>query len=209
MNMLEIRLLGPPSVKWKGQFVSIPRKQVRALLFRLAADMQPVARDQLTCLFWSCVPDTTARRDLTHVLTHLRNALPMAAMLQTTADFVFLSPRLVTSDTATFAQIFRRPHAFESREALEEASSLFGGLFLDGFSLQECPDFEEWLTFERSVWEQREVAVLAALLAAKEGGNRPLQSLMHAQHYLTIDPADQSVQRQVEELQTALHKLLI
>ncbi len=41
MNVLEIRLLGAPTVHWGGAPLSIVRRQTRMLLFRLAMFGQP------------------------------------------------------------------------------------------------------------------------------------------------------------------------
>ena len=38
---IQIYLLGPPRVEWHGQLLAIPRRQARALLYRLAAGNQP------------------------------------------------------------------------------------------------------------------------------------------------------------------------
>ena len=48
----------PAQVTWAEQLVPITRRQTRALLYRLAADMHPVLRTQLCYLFW---PDVAAR----------------------------------------------------------------------------------------------------------------------------------------------------
>ena len=80
---LFLGLLGPPEVIWAGATLSIARRQTRALLYRLAVHLAPVPRTQLGYLLWPDVPDTTARRNLTHLLTLLRRALPRPDLLLT------------------------------------------------------------------------------------------------------------------------------
>ena len=60
-EQLRIRLLGPPGATWAGAPLAIPRRQTRALLYRLAAQAAPVPREQLCYLFWPDEPDATAR----------------------------------------------------------------------------------------------------------------------------------------------------
>jgi DNA-binding SARP family transcriptional activator len=43
--MLRITLFGAPTVSWHDQALDIPRRTVRALLFVLAAQPQPMARE--------------------------------------------------------------------------------------------------------------------------------------------------------------------
>ncbi len=50
-----------------------------------------------------------ARRNLTHLLTHLRRALPQPDLLQLTDDYVSLDPALVWSDAAAFVTLCATP----------------------------------------------------------------------------------------------------
>src|SRR5215210_968852 len=88
---LQIKLLGAPAATWAGAQLAIPRRQARALLFRLAAQATPVPREQLCYLFWPDEPDATARRSLAHLLTHLRRAMPVPDLLISSNDQVGLN----------------------------------------------------------------------------------------------------------------------
>jgi len=83
---LRIYLLGPPEVTWAGRPLSIPRRQARALLYRLAVHLQPVPREQLCFLFWPDTPESTARLNLSRLLHHLRRALPAPDVILTLED---------------------------------------------------------------------------------------------------------------------------
>ncbi|HBY96409.1 MAG TPA: hypothetical protein DEP84_21115, partial [Chloroflexi bacterium] len=69
---LRVYLLGAPRVEWTGRPLAIPRRQARALLYRLAASLEAIPREHLCFLFWPDAPDSVARRNLSHLLTHLR-----------------------------------------------------------------------------------------------------------------------------------------
>lgn len=163
MSQLTVRLLGTPTVEWDSEFRDIPRRKVRALFYRLAVDMRPVAREHLAYLFWASQPDAIAHRDLTHLITHLRCALPAPEILQCTADFLFVDSRRIWCDTGEFLRLLRAHHVQPTAALLAEAAALVRGSLLDGFALNDCPEFEEWLTIERCVWEHRQLAVLDAL----------------------------------------------
>lgn len=55
-DVLQVSILGPPAVSWSGRALTIPRRQARALFYRLAANLHPIPREQLCFLFW---PDTS------------------------------------------------------------------------------------------------------------------------------------------------------
>ncbi len=69
---LNISLLGPPGLTCGGRSLYLPRRDARALLFRLAVQSYPVPRGELAFLFWPDCPDAHARRTLTFLLGKLQ-----------------------------------------------------------------------------------------------------------------------------------------
>src|SRR3954451_21316962 len=100
---LYITLLGPPQLNLLGTPVPLPRRQLRALLYRLAVTLQPVSREQLCFLLWPDIPETAARRNLTVLLNQLRQALP-ADLVRPQRDAIRLDPAGVYVDTVAFAE---------------------------------------------------------------------------------------------------------
>ncbi|HWQ12288.1 MAG TPA: AAA family ATPase [Roseiflexaceae bacterium] len=148
---------------WAGASLPIARRQARALLYRLAVHLAPLLRIQLGYLFWPDVPDTAARRNLTHLLTVLRRALPPPALLLTDGETIALHPQHVWADTNTFACLTSTADAQVRPSALAQALDLYRGPLLDRFALPDCPEFEAWLDLERSAWERRSDDALAEL----------------------------------------------
>lgn len=200
MEKLRIYLIGPPIIEWKGHSLALPRRKVRALLYRLATELQPVARDRLIDLFWNEVSDSQARRNLTHLLTHLRNALPQAEMVQATHDFVFLNPDRVWSDTYAFLTLFRIPYSAQQPQILDEAMALFRGPFLDGLSLSGCPDFEQWLVMERTCWQRRHQLLLTRLIQQNVESGNLREAISNAQTYLLQEPFEPDMHRALVEM---------
>ena len=102
---LRIHLLGAPEVVWADRVLHLPRRQVRALLYRLAAGAQPVPREKLSYLLWPDTPEADARRNLRGLLTHLRHALPVPDLLLTSQEMVGLDPDRTWSDTVLFERL--------------------------------------------------------------------------------------------------------
>ncbi len=162
--LLWIGLHGPPLVTWAEQAVPIARRQTRALLYRLAADLRPVSRDQLCYLFWPDVADAIARRNLTRLLVLVRRSLPQPAVLLTDDTIVTLDREQVWCDTAAFVRLTATTDLRVRRRALQQAINLSRGPFLDGFALPDCPEFDAWMDGERRTWERRMLATSRALL---------------------------------------------
>jgi len=219
---LWIYLLGPPGTKWAGHPLPIPRRQVRALLYRLAARLQPVPREHLCFLFWPDTSESIARRNLSHLLTHLRRILPMPEMLVTSEDYVGLTPHLAWSDTVAFERLCAAliPHPLrplsplpmlgegrgswgEWGEGLQQAVDLYRGPFLAGFSLSISPEFEAWATQERHIWEHKYLKVLEALIEEWTARGEYDVAITYARRYLQTDDLDEDMHRRLIELYAA------
>lgn len=193
---LQMALFGAPTILWAGAALPIARRQTRALLYRLAADMRPASRDQLCALFWPDAPDAAARRNLTHLLTHLRRALPDPDLLQVDADTVGLSPARVSSDTASVLSLMAG-NAEPSITALRQLADVVQGPFLDGFRLPDCPMFEEWVDSERAHWDRLTRDMLATLVERATAEEHYPEAIWAAQRGLLLDELDEALHQRL------------
>jgi ABC-type oligopeptide transport system substrate-binding subunit/DNA-binding SARP family transcriptional activator len=192
---LLIRVLGPLEISWLGRPLAITRRQARALLLRLATHLQPVARDDLLFLFWPDARETVARRNLTHLLTHLRRALPQPDLLQLTDDYVSLNPGLAWSDAAAFAALCATPTGAGRRAALRRALELYRGPFLQGLTTPDSPEYEQWLEHEReTLYSTYRTAVSAVLSQCQAEGDYET-GISLAQQYLAQDDTREEIHR--------------
>lgn len=200
MSDLRIYLLGPPAVYCGDKLVTIPRRQARALLFRLGVRMQPVPREHLCFLFWPNQSENKARRNLTHLLTHLRRALPDCDDVITSDDQVALNPEIVWSDAAmTERQIAHCAHDLSGAE-LERITSLYRGAFMAGFSLPDGAEFESWLMLERCIWERYYLRALELLVESHIEDRLYEHAIGYAQRYLAVNHLDEEMHCRLMEL---------
>jgi ABC-type oligopeptide transport system substrate-binding subunit/DNA-binding SARP family transcriptional activator len=199
---LRIVMLGPPQVTWEGEPLTIPRRQTRALLYRLAASSEPVPRDQLCFLFWPDVPNTVARSNLSRLLNLLRCALPYPDLLQKQEDTIALDRHRVWSDTEAWMQILET--TLPTRDALCRAAALYRGAFLAGFSLPGASEFQNWLTQQRQIWEHRYLDTLAALMDMEISRGAHDKAIAHARRYLEVDELAEEIHRRLIQLYAAV-----
>lgn len=201
---LRVYLLGPPRVAWAGDPLKIPRRQVRALLYHLAARLEPIPREQLCFLFWPDVPESKARRSLSVLLSHLRRVLPTPDALLTSGDRVGLNPRRGWSDSLAFERLCD-PSREESRppDALQQAIDLYRGPFLAGFSLPGSPEFETWASLERQVWERQYLEALSALMEVHDARGELDAAIVCARRYLATDELAEEIHRRLIQLYAA------
>ena len=189
-------LFGTPHIQLGEERLSLPRLRTRALFYRLAVQLQPVARDHLCFLFWPDTPDASARRNLTLLLSHLRRALPAPDMLVAGPAHVRLDAAQIYSDSARFAQLC----ATGNLEDLQAAVSLYRGPLLAGFDVPQCPEFELWLTQERRSFEGAYLDALTTLLDASTARGHIAEAIAYARRYLEVDVLAEEVHRQLMRL---------
>lgn len=200
-SSLRFRLFGPPNVIWNDITLSIPRRLVRALLFRLACDKEPVTRGHLHLLFWPDIPETTARRNLSHCLTHLRRAIPIPQILVTTTEVVTLDWDHTWCDVLEFKKTLF--HSIADASLLRHLVDLYRGPFLDGFNLPGCPEFEQWCIVERSSLEHHYLKILETLIERCSDAGEVSQAVEYAEQYVETDPLAEIIHRRLIQLYAA------
>ena len=201
---LAVHLLGPPIVEWAGRSLAIPRRQTRALLYYLATTLQPAPRGHLCWLFWPDIPEATARRNLSHLLTHLRRALPASEVLLVADDRVGLDPNRAWSDTMALTKLCTSGGPNHRIEAHQRGVDLYRGAFLSGFSLPTSPEFENWATLEQTTWERMHLETLAALVEEKMAQDNYQAAIEYAHRYLAVDDLAEEMHRHLITLYAAV-----
>jgi DNA-binding SARP family transcriptional activator len=186
--------LGPPGAWWGDQSLSLSRRQVRALLYCLAADRRSMPRERLCFLFWPDTPESISRRKLTNLLSHLRHALPAPGVLVSEGERIWLDSECTWSDTVAFDQLCTQAGA------LEQAVGLYRGPFLDGFSLPDSPEFEMWAALERQALERLYLDALAALIEEHSSCQDYDAAIACARSYLAVDELAEDIHRRLIEL---------
>jgi DNA-binding SARP family transcriptional activator len=201
-TQLNITLLGPPQLSLLGTPLPLPRRQLRALLYRLAATLQPVSREQLCFLLWPDIPEAAARRNLTVLLNQLRQTLP-AGLMRTQRDSVRLDPGRVSVDTVAFAEASALAAQRAEIGPLAEAVQRYGGPFLHDFTLPTSAEFDAWVSQERQHWERRYLDALAMLVDRHAAGGAFPQAIAAAQSALAVDELAEDMHRHLIALYAA------
>ena len=153
----------------------------------------------------------SARRNLTHLLAHLRRALPQPELLLVANDGISLDALGVWSDVVTFTRLCTTLPANDQRsqktgrlETLQQSVNLYRGPFLDGFSLPECPEFEAWSSQERYTQERLYLEGLDDLIQDRTTQGAYAEAIAYAQQYLACDDLAEKMHRHLIELYAAV-----
>ncbi|MFN8474983.1 MAG: BTAD domain-containing putative transcriptional regulator [Anaerolineae bacterium] len=200
---LHVRMLGYPQIIWNGSPLAVPRRQARALVYRLAAHLAPVPRAELFYLFWPDQPETSAHRDLSHLLTHLRRAFPVPDILLTDMEIVSLNPARVWVDTLALEKALSPAPDGARLAMLRLAVDLYRGSFLANFSLAREPEVDVWIAQEQIIWERRYLEALRALMLLEAESGNLSSAMALAERYLATDNLAEDIHRHLITLYAA------
>src|SRR4051794_6127287 len=194
---LAITLLGPPRVEREGRPVTFDTRKAVALLAHLTLAERPRSRESLCGLLWPAHDLERGRGALRRTLSTLRQgigddwidvvgdslAVRRAAGLEVDVERF----RALAADGAT-------------RERLSAAAALFAGDFLEGFSLRDSPEFDDWRAAEADALERELASVLRRLIEQLAAAGDLEPAIPHARRWLELDPLHEPAHRELIRL---------
>jgi DNA-binding SARP family transcriptional activator/predicted ATPase len=174
MGRLILRLFGTPEVSHAEQPLTFQTRKVLALLAYLAVEQGVHSRDKITALLWPESDEERGKASLRRALSYLRESLdepshersrhlplqPPHVLIEhytlsfnTASDFEGDSQTLQTAFTLARRRSSGDPRTHLAH--LQMGASCYRGDFLDGLSLPDAPDFEDWLLLQRESWRRQ------------------------------------------------------
>ncbi|MFA6166614.1 MAG: BTAD domain-containing putative transcriptional regulator [Gemmatimonadaceae bacterium] len=175
---------------------SLSQRRAEAVLALLALSGDlGCTRDRLVSLLWPEADESHARHNLRSALLATRHAVDQEVVVST-GDIVRLNAALVDSDVGRFT------HALAA-ERLATAVDAYGGSLLDGFHLDEAPEFERYIEEERARLYRKCAEALEALAKCAESAEDWRAAVIWRQRAVGHDPHNS---RQVILLMRAMSK---
>lgn len=202
MTRLALHLLGAPQLSLAGRPLTIQRRKVLALLCYLAIRRESHRRESLAALFWPESDQQKAHGSLRRSLSILNLELE-GDWVDSDREMVWLRPEAeIWLDVTRFTQLVADGAAAgpTGLEALTEAVNLYRDDFLSGFTLPDCPEFDEWQFFERESLRQALAQVLEQLIGLQRDRGEAETAIPYARRWLALDPLHEPAHRCLMEL---------
>jgi DNA-binding SARP family transcriptional activator len=181
--MIHCRTLGPVAVTMdKGEPPAelLWRKHLALLVYLARSPHRTRTREHLIGVLWGDRPEPAARHSLREAMHVLRTAVGEDGV-DTTGEQVRLADGAVELDV-------ERLEALAAKGDWAGASALATGEFLEGFSIPDAQEFEDWLGAERAAWRRRSVEVLAKHAQELARSGHPADGAAEARRALALDP---------------------
>jgi DNA-binding SARP family transcriptional activator/pimeloyl-ACP methyl ester carboxylesterase len=181
MTGFSLQTLGFPQIHGDIRPIKLNLRKGLALLIYLAEAKGAVARDVLATLLWPESPPETARARLRRLLHRIELALGQP---------VFETDRTSVRWSAA-VELTVDSHLFESAcdaGAFEQACQRYRGDFLAGFSLGDCPEFDDWAFYRREALRGRLMQGLERLVRDNNAAGEHFAAAAHAGRLVELDP---------------------
>jgi predicted ATPase/DNA-binding SARP family transcriptional activator/tetratricopeptide (TPR) repeat protein len=206
MTHLQLSLLGIPRIEINGEAISLDTRKAVALLAYLAISRQRHGRDALVALFWPESDRTRGRAALRRTLSPLNSAL-RGRWLEADNETIALRPDAdFWLDVAEFHRQAAQPrtHGHEPEQLCDACMAALAGAvalsrddFMAGFTLADCPEFDNWQTYQRESLRRELAEALAQLVHAYSARRQYTQALAYAQRWLLLDALHEPAHRQL------------
>lgn len=182
--MLHVKILGGLQLTIDGQVVSgfISNKAQGIFYYLLLNRNQVHLRSTLAALFWGEMPDEDAATNLRQAIANLKRLFePYLDITRHSVAVLAECPLWI--DAEAFVQ--------------SGDPTLYQGELLKGFSVAECPEFEEWLTTERERFHLLARQCLHKTAQAQIAAGEMPAAIMTLHRALNLDPLQEEFQRQL------------
>ena len=209
MLPVKLYLFGTPRLEREGQAISIGRRKVIALLAYLAVSGRGQSRDHLLALLWPEFDNASARNNLRRDLSYLRKLLGPEYIQSDHSQIGLNHSSGLWLDVTTFRQHMSAVTAHhpdrsnlctDCVSALQEALNLAHTDFLDGFSLIDAAEFNEWLFFYRQESTTLRADALQTVSQHYISAGDFASALPLARRWLALDPYHEPAHQQLMRL---------
>ena len=188
--------LGHPRIELHAEQVRLDTRKTTALLAYVSLADHPVSRERLAALFWPDFDAVRAPANLRRSVAVLRAALPGHWLAAERDRIGVQRSEELWVDVREMRQLIAgvKAHRHEDEEScpdcrarLQQAAALYGGDFLEGFTLPDCPEFDDWQLAERESTRLEQGWTLQRLASSLAAAGEPEQALTTARRWVALD----------------------
>jgi DNA-binding SARP family transcriptional activator/Tfp pilus assembly protein PilF len=184
--MIRLRTLGALDLRAAGgeevrAVLAQPRRIALLAYLALAAPRGAHRRDKILAIFWPELTTDRARNALGQAVHFLRRSIGADAVVNRNGDGLSINWSGFWCDAAAFDDAL-------GANRIAEAIPLYRGDLLEGFHIDDAPDFERWLDAERARLAERYTKAVETLATERENAKDFHGAAAHWRLLLARDP---------------------
>lgn len=209
MASLHLFLFGNPRLERDERSLKVRRRKSVALLAYLSVTGRPHNRDALATMLWPEHDQSSARANLRRELSRLKRAVG-DEILEADRTQARINPDGdLWSDVAAFRSYLKQAQEHDHDDgrlcekcagALAQAVALYRDDFMAGFTLPDCPEFDEWQFFEAESLRQSLAGALQRLIDRHVARGTVAQAVEYGRRWLALDTLHEPAHRRLMKL---------
>lgn len=209
MADLQLFLLGPPRLERAGAPLLLETRKATALLIYLAVNSEFYSREALGTLFWPEQAPAQARTYLRRALWLVKKAVGADRLAAEREQIALKDEPELWLDVTHFRRLLAgcQEHGHPASDLcadciplLAEATGLYRDEFLAGFSLPDCPAFDEWQFYQAEELRRAAAGALAGLARGYRALGQAEPAIAAARRWVALDPLHEPAQRELMKL---------
>jgi DNA-binding SARP family transcriptional activator len=196
-------MLGNPAIILNNKPIlgSMSNKAIALLCYLVLNKDKMYSRDKLASIFWDSANIETIRYNLRYTLWSLRKILD-ADKKQIPFIETYKDCCRINSNAAIYTDVFEMENLLiqnlelegsECIENLNKIKSIYKGEFLEGFYINKCPEFNDWVFFERERLQRIYFEVLYRLTKLHKSSGNYFKSIEILNEMLKINPLQEEL----------------
>ena len=200
---ISLCLLGTPQIERDGRTATTDTRKAIALVAYLVVTRDHHTREALAALLWPEMSGDRARAALRRTLSAVRTLIGEEALYASRETVALIEQAGLSADIWTFedalAAVERHHHAgghhpgvnslcAECLAIVREAVGLYREDFLQGFSLRDSAEFDDWQVVQAERLRRRLATALGWLVEGHSELGEYDEAIGFAQRWLTLDP---------------------
>lgn len=205
---LKITLLGAPYITLNGRSLHFPSIKATALLAYLVTTERLHDRAELAALFWPESDTKRARGALRYTLSVIKKEQLGEFLIVNRQQIGINSEASWEADVGQMRCLFaavlpsNEPKPNDVAQ-LEKGVALYQAEFLAGFSLEDCPDFNDWAYQQRELLQREFTAALKRLVTIYHERQQWDVAITYAHRWLNLNPLHEPAHCQLMTLYAA------
>jgi DNA-binding SARP family transcriptional activator/tetratricopeptide (TPR) repeat protein len=212
---LQVALLGKPLIYHNDRPVTFPTRKALGLFTYLIVEGGEHNRAEMTALLWPNSNSAHGRGALRVTLAQLRDALheseeqlPHLISDRETLAFNTSSEFTLDLNNLPFNRARERNHvdAQDEKTTLRTAVENYRGEFMAGFSLDDAPEFDQWVTIQREFWSSRIEPAINRLCEIYLNSDEVTPALDLAHRWMLHNPLNEMAYQRLIQAHLAAHE---
>lgn len=192
MPILSISMLGKITMKFNGEYIEnkLSHKAIALICYLITNSEKKISRENLAGLLWADSDEESSRYNLRYSFWSIKRIIHHdekgEELIISEKDSCYINKRYDFFCDILFLKNYEEKNDITLDELLN-LKTLFSGEFLEGLYIKRASEFNDFILFERIIFQNKDLEILKKILKKYEELNQPENCIRTVKEMLAID----------------------